>query len=120
MFSVLAREGRELNTMSEMEALSRRAAVLVGRARSLLDKASPGPWEVNDSGYVSDREGFVVAHVTARRGAKLWQQKINPNAEFVTEAHELLEELSDVLQKIVESHERGEAKPSLKRDRGEL
>lgn len=70
---------------------------LVDRTHHLISRANPGPWEASDSGFISDSEGFVVCHLTARRGAKRWDWEKNPNAPLIAEARVLLPEMSALL-----------------------
>ncbi len=75
---------------------------LVDRTQSLINRANPGPWEASDSGFVSDSDGFVVCHLTARRGAKRWDWEKNPNAPLIAEARALLPEMSGLLVELVQ------------------
>lgn len=78
--------------------LEKQARELIARVRELLAQANPGPWNSSDSGHITDREGYVIAHLTARRGANRWETKDNPNAELIAESEHLLRELAVVLQ----------------------
>lgn len=81
---------------SEAE-LHRETKRLVERVRQLLDGANPGPWNSSDSGHVTDCDGYVIAHLTARRGANRWETSDNPNAELIAESEHLLRELTSLL-----------------------
>jgi hypothetical protein len=70
---------------------------LIDRTQRVLARANPGPWQASDSGFVSDADGFVVCHLTARRGAQRWDWERNPNTPLIAEARVLLPEMSDVL-----------------------
>ena len=76
---------------------------LVDRTQCLISRANPGPWQASDSGFVSDSEGFVVCHLTARRGAKRWDWEKNPNAPLIAEARALLPEMSALLAELLRS-----------------
>ena len=77
--------------------LHREAKRLIARVRELLEGANPGPWSSSDSGHVTDCEGYVIAHLTARRGASRWETRDNPNAELIAESEHLLRELTELL-----------------------
>lgn len=84
------------------EDFRQRARGALERARRITHRSSPAPWDASDSGYVSDKDGFVVCHLTARRGAARWDWERNPNAAFIAEARELVPELAALLQSLLD------------------
>ena len=101
---------------SDPKNLIRRATVLAAQARSLIESASPGPWQAHDSGYVSDKDGYVVAQIANRRGDRLWDDRMNPNTEFVTEAHRLLLELTETLEVLLDQSKAEGDRPGVHSD----
>ncbi len=82
----------------DRQKLNDEAKRLIGRVRELLHEANPGPWNSSDSGHITDSDGFVVAHLTARRGSTRWEHRANPNAELIAESEQLLRELASILE----------------------
>ena len=85
--------------------LKERVEAVLAKAKAVSAKASPAPWEASDTGYVSDSDGFVVCHLTARRGAKRWDWEKNPNAAFIAESRALLPEVSSLLEELLKELE---------------
>lgn len=83
-------------------SLKGRIEAVIQRARAVSARSSPPPWDASDSGYVSDSDGFVVCHLTARRGAQRWDWEKNPNATFIAQARELVPEMSSLLEELLE------------------
>lgn len=79
-----------------------RVKLALEQAEKITRRTSPGPWEASDSGHISDREGFVVCHLTARRGALRWDWERNPNAAFIAQSRQLIPQLTELLKELVE------------------
>lgn len=73
----------------------------IERSQQLTKWSHPGPWVPSDSGFVSDAEGYVVCHMTARRGAKQWDWEKNPNTDLIAEARNLVPEMSALLVELL-------------------